>query len=158
MLMVFIANRPATSVTYRAVAGLVLVLLMGLVPASGGESAGRDRATTDPRVVTVGGKLFRRNCAVCHGWTAEGTVRDWEKPGPDGKMPPPPLNGSAHAWHHPRSGLLLSIRQGTVRIGGKMPAWKEKLSDAQMSAIVDYLISLWPEEVYQAWLKRGGYK
>ena len=134
------------------------MLLMGLVPASGAEPSVPDRATTDPRVVTAGGKLFRRNCAVCHGWTAEGTVADWEKPGPDGKMPPPPLNGSAHAWHHPRSGLLLSIRQGTVRIGGNMPAWKEKLSDAQMSAIVDYLISLWPDEVYQAWLKRGGYK
>jgi mono/diheme cytochrome c family protein len=143
----------------RLLVGVMAVSLAGTVQlAHGQDRSQRDRAATDPRVVAAGAKLFRRNCAACHGWNAEGTVADWREPGPDGKMPPPPLNGTAHTWHHPRSGLMLAIRQGTVRIGGNMPAWKGKLSDAQISATIDYLISLWPEEVYQAWLKRGGYK
>ena len=140
-------------------AGVLAVTLAGVVSLALGQVATeRDRATTDQQLVAAGGKLFRRNCAVCHSWTAEGTVADWREPGPDGKLPPPPLNGTAHAWHHPRSGLLLAIKQGTVRIGGNMPAWQGKLSDSQMSVIVDYLISLWPEEVYQVWLQRGGYR
>ena len=145
--------------TTRALLGVLVVTLVSVTPMAYGQAASaRDRATTDPRLVAAGEKLFRRNCAVCHGWNAEGTVANWSEPGVDGKMPPPPLNGTAHTWHHPRSGLMLAIRQGTVRIGGNMPAWKDKLNDTQISAIIDYLISLWPEEVYQAWLKRGGYK
>lgn len=138
-------------------AALAWVLLMGAVWPVSAQSLAPDRASTDPRLVAVGKKLYRHNCAVCHGWNAEGTVADWATPGPDGKLPPPPLDGTAHAWHHPKSGLMLTIRQGTEFIGGNMPAWKDKLNDAQISAIVDYLISLWPEEIYQAWLKRGGY-
>ena len=143
----------------RALAGVLAVILAFTVPMAYSQDASqRDRTTADPRVVAAGAKLYRRNCAVCHGWNAEGTVADWREPGPDGKMPPPPLNGTAHTWHHPHSGLMLAIKQGTVRIGGNMPAWKGKHSDAQISATIDYLISLWSEEVYQAWLKRGGYK
>ena len=143
-----------------ATRALVLALVAAGVapPASGQTATAPDRATTDPRVVAAGQRLFRRNCAVCHGWNAEGTVADWSQPGADGKMPPPPLNGTAHAWHHPYSGLRLAIREGTIRIGGNMPPWKDKLNDAQISAIIHYMISLWPEEAYQAWLKRGGYK
>lgn len=142
----------------RALAGVLAVALTVTLPMTYGQDApGRNRATTDPRLVAAGAKLYRRNCAVCHGWNGEGTVANWSVPGADGKMPPPPLNGTAHTWHHPHSGLMLAIKQGTVRIGGNMPAWKNKLNDTQISAIIDYLISLWPEEVYQAWLKRGGY-
>ena len=34
-----------------------------------------------------------------------------------------------------------------------MPAWGEKLSDAEIKAIVAWFQSLWPEEIYSAWLK-----
>ncbi len=142
--------------------GLLAVLAWAWLSSATGPAVAQvvapERALTDPRLVAAGQELFRRHCAVCHGWNAEGTVADWATPGADGKMPPPPLDGSAHAWHHPKSGLMLTIRQGTQSIGGNMPAFRGKLNDAQISAIVDYLISLWPEEVYQAWLQRGGYR
>ncbi len=38
-----------------------------------------------------------------------------------------------------------------------MPPWEGKLSDPEIEAVIHYLISLWPEELYRAWLKRGGY-
>ena len=32
-----------------------------------------------------------------------------------------------------------------------MPAWKGKLSEAEMAAIVAWFQSLWPQPVYDAW-------
>ena len=49
--------------------------------------------------VDKGSTLFKQNCSSCHGVNAEGTP-DWKKTDSNGKYPPPPLNGSAHAWHH----------------------------------------------------------
>ena len=34
-----------------------------------------------------------------------------------------------------------------------MPAWKGKLSEAQMQDSVAYIKSLWSDEVYQLWWK-----
>ncbi len=105
----------------------------------------------DPRLVARGGEIYKANCAVCHGANAEGAP-NWQHPGPDGKYPAPPLDGSGHAWHHPSTALELTIRGGTLKLGGSMPAWSEKLSDAEIKAIVAWFQSLWPDEIYSAWL------
>jgi mono/diheme cytochrome c family protein len=107
----------------------------------------------DPVMLETGKKLFQTNCAVCHGVEAEGTVENWQQRDADGKMPPPPLNGSAHTWHHPLSGLVHTIRNGTAEIGGNMPAWKDTLSDQQIVSVVAWLSSLWPDEIFNAWLQ-----
>ena len=98
--------------------------------------------------------LFRKNCAVCHGWNAEGTVENWKERDEEGKLPPPPLNGSAHTWHHSTQVLHRLIRDGTQNLGGSMPPWKEKLSDEEILLVIQWLTSLWPDDVYQAWVKR----
>lgn len=108
------------------------------------------RPTVDPQVLARGEQVFKQNCAVCHGDRAQGAP-NWEKPGPDGKYPPPPLDGSAHAWHHPRAGLVQVIKQGTQKIGGNMPPWQGKLSDAEIDAVILYFQSLWSDEIYAAW-------
>lgn len=105
-----------------------------------------------PERVARGAELYASHCAACHGARGEGAA-NWHKPGPDGKYPPPPLDGSAHDWHHPRSALRYTIREGTARLGGNMPAWKDKLSDADVEAIIDWIVARWPEEVYAAWLE-----
>ena len=102
-----------------------------------------------------GQSLFRANCAVCHGQNAEGTVTNWHERDANGKLPPPPLNGTAHTWHHPVDGLALTIRNGTQSIGGNMPPWKDKLSNDEIFSIIIWLTSLWPDEIYQAWLQRN---
>ena len=108
------------------------------------------RPRVDTQVLARGEQVFRQNCAACHGDRAQGAP-NWEKPGPDGKYPAPPLDGSAHAWHHPRVALIKVIKQGTQKIGGNMPAWQGKLSDADIDAVITYFQSLWPDEVYADW-------
>src|SRR5690606_25758647 len=49
--------------------------------------------------VEQGRELFQMHCAVCHGEKAEGTV-NWFERDAEGQYPPPPLDGTAHAWHH----------------------------------------------------------
>ena len=109
----------------------------------------------DPAVIDQGQGLFVENCAICHGDEAQGAVKEWHKPDASGKYPPPPLNGTAHTWHHPIGALGQTIRDGTLRIGGSMPPWRDRLSDDQIFSIIMYLSSLWPEEIYQAWMQRN---
>ena len=105
---------------------------------------------TDPQVLAQGREVFKKNCAACHGDRAQGAP-NWQKPGPDGKYPPPPLDGSAHAWHHPTTQLKQTILEGTLKLGGNMPAWKGRLSEADMEAVIAWFQSLWPDEIYAAW-------
>jgi len=134
---------------------LVAALLTGCSESSTPDKGGVTqtvavRPVVDPAVLEKGKALFAKNCASCHGDRAQGTF-NWQKAGPDGKYPPPPLNGSAHAWHHPTKVLRDVIRNGTQRIGGNMPPWRDKLSDAEIDTIIAWFQSLWPDEIYAAW-------
>lgn len=102
--------------------------------------------------VTRGGKLFHQHCAACHGDAAQGQPT-WQRPDPDGRYPAPPLNGTGHAWHHPTAALKQTIKRGTLSLGGSMPAWGEKLSDAEIDAIIAWFQSKWPDEIYAAWAR-----
>lgn len=106
--------------------------------------------------VDQGQAVFAQNCAVCHGERAEGLTEDWRQRMPDGSFPPPPLNGSAHAWHHPLFQLVQTIETGGIPYGGKMPAFSEALDDDQKLAAIAYFQSFWSEEIYENWLDRGG--
>lgn len=112
-------------------------------------SGARER---DLAKVMHGRKLFLQNCASCHGSQAEGAPQ-WSTPGADGKYPPPPLNGTAHTWHHATPVLKRTITEGTIGIGGKMPPWGGKLSDEDMDAIIAWFQSLWPDEIYDTWAR-----
>lgn len=103
-----------------------------------------------------GKKVFKENCAVCHGANGEGLVADWKKPGADGKFPAPPLNGSAHTWHHSKDLLMRTVNQGGIALGGTMPPFKDKLTDNEKGAVLAHVMNLWQEEIYKAWAKRNG--
>lgn len=105
----------------------------------------------DARQVARGSEIYKANCAVCHGANAEGAP-NWQRKGPDGKLPPPPLDAGGHAWHHPRAWLHDRIKQGTINRGGNMPAWEGKLSDDDIAAVIAWIQSRWPEEIYRSWL------
>jgi len=104
-------------------------------------------------VVDYGAGLFQQNCAVCHGVNAEGTS-DWKKTDANGNYPPPPLDGSAHAWHHSIPQLARSIKEGGVKLGGVMPPFAGKLSDQDVLAVIAYFQSKWPDETYTRWHDR----
>jgi mono/diheme cytochrome c family protein len=101
-----------------------------------------------------GGELFQQNCAVCHGNQAQGAV-NWQQRDAEGKFPAPPLNGTGHAWHHPKPVLIDTIKKGTQRIGGSMPPWQGKLSDSDIKDIIAWFQAKWPDELYAAWYRRN---
>ena len=99
--------------------------------------------------VQLGKITFDKNCVLCHGKAGEGVVKNWKKRQADGNFPAPPLNGSAHTWHHSPQLLLNTINEGGARLGGVMPGFKDKLSEAEKQAVLDYLYSLWPKNIQQ---------
>ncbi|MCP4390431.1 MAG: cytochrome c [Gammaproteobacteria bacterium] len=126
---------------------MVSLLVLAIAPAAASER------WFNQDIVEYGDKVFQQNCAVCHGSNAEGT-RDWKKTDANGNYPPPPLNGSAHAWHHPIDQLARSIKQGGVKLGGVMPPFGNKLSDQEVLAAIAFFQSKWPNQVYDTWHQR----
>ncbi|HEB97697.1 MAG TPA: cytochrome c [Sedimenticola thiotaurini] len=103
--------------------------------------------------VSQGARVFQENCAGCHGKQAAGAP-NWKQMGSDGKYPPPPLNGTGHAWHHPLNMLFHVVKNGSPGGQGNMPAWKDKLSDDEIVAAIAWFQSKWPDEIYRAWAQR----
>jgi mono/diheme cytochrome c family protein len=106
--------------------------------------------------VEQGRLVFRSHCAQCHGENAEGLHEDWKAKLPDGSFPPPPLNGSAHAWHHPLSVLVGVINEGGSALGGNMPGFQTVLTEEEKLAVVAFFQNYWTDEIYANWVKMGG--
>ena len=137
----------------------ILLLVTSLIlAASASASASDNTATTSAQneQIAQGTQIFEANCQLCHGVEAAGLVKDWQKPDAEGKYPAPPLNGTAHAWHHDMKTLLSTINRGGIPLGGSMPAFKDILAEEEKVAVLIYIQSLWPEELYQVWKDRNG--
>ncbi|MDH4107095.1 MAG: cytochrome c [Gammaproteobacteria bacterium] len=100
--------------------------------------------------VEAGEPLFRQYCATCHGEDGSATP-DWRRLDANGNYPPPPLNGSAHTWHHPLDVLDATIVQGGAPFGGQMPAFGSALDADDRLAIIAYLQHWWPDDIYGKW-------
>lgn len=111
----------------------------------------------DPEKIKRGEAVYRKNCASCHGPNGEATP-GWRNPGADGKYPPPPLDGSAHAWHHSTETLEEMIRKGSPGGVGGMPAWDGKLTNQEIDDVIVWIKSLWPDDVYDVWYKEIEHK
>lgn len=112
----------------------------------------------NPDLIRQGQVLFRRHCATCHGEHAQGDP-EWRHRLADGTWPPPPLNGSGHAWHHSMDKLRAMINDGSQATGdgapvGNMPAWRDRLTDEDVDAIIAWFQSLWPDPVYALWYEQ----
>ncbi len=101
-------------------------------------------------VISVGMKVYEANCIKCHKADLKGaenwkTLRD-----EDGHRLAPPLNGYGHSWHHSPEQTFNTIRYGLVYFDpsyeGKMNA-NDKLTDEEIWSVIEYMYSVWPEDV-----------
>jgi mono/diheme cytochrome c family protein len=101
-----------------------------------------------------GAALYGEHCAACHGADLEGEP-DWQRPGPDGRLPAPPHDATGHTWHHGDGFLMDYTRRGGqavlddlgVRYDSAMPAFGDILTDDEIEAILDYIKASWPDEI-----------
>ncbi|MGK7369235.1 MAG: c-type cytochrome [Candidatus Halalkalibacterium sp. M3_1C_030] len=100
----------------------------------------------------LGKTVYSENCARCHGQYGQSIVDNWKRPNPDGTFPPPPLNGSAHTWHHPFEVLMRTINDGGAPVGGTMPAFGDSLTNEEKIAVIAYFQSLWDNKTYERWV------
>lgn len=104
-----------------------------------------DRAQVD-----LGRKLYVEACASCHGANLEGQP-NWQKRLPSGRLPAPPHDASGHTWHHPDIDLFRVTKLGPAAYPTgyetDMPAFGDRLSDAEIAAILAYIKSTWPPEI-----------
>ena len=100
--------------------------------------------------VESGNSLYQLHCAVCHADDGSATP-EWRTPDAAGNYPPPPLNGTAHTWHHPIEMLDRTIANGGIEFGGVMPGFAAVLDEDQRLAIIAWFQSLWSDDIYERW-------
>ena len=132
----------------HAIAAAVATLALAVGPPAAG--AGAPERWYDQSRIASGEKVYASNCAVCHGARGEATP-DWRRREADGSFPPPPLNGTAHTWHHPFGILARQIKFGPPGGGGKMPTFQGVLTDEEIIDVIAWFQSLWPDDVYAQW-------
>jgi mono/diheme cytochrome c family protein len=113
----------------------------------------RQRWYTEQQLVQ-GSEIYQTHCASCHKSDASGTS-NWRQKDANDNYPAPPLNGSAHTWHHHLKGLKNTVRFGGVQLGGTMPGFKNKLNNQQIEAVLAWVQSHWSDEIYSAWQTRN---
>ncbi|NYS26138.1 cytochrome c [Rhodobacteraceae bacterium 2376] len=101
-----------------------------------------------------GRAMYQMYCAACHGADLEGAP-DWRLPGPDGRLPAPPHDETGHTWHHGDRFLTDYVMRGGQAVlddlgvawDSGMPAFGDILTEAEITAILDYIKSRWPAEI-----------
>ena len=116
-----------------------------------GDQAGALLRPDDADLVANGAALYERECASCHGAQLEGQP-DWRTRKADGRLPAPPHDQSGHTWHHPDEVLHALTKYGPAALVGSdyetdMPAYEEVLSDEEITAVLSYIKSTWPQPI-----------
>ena len=101
-------------------------------------------------VISLGIKVYEANCIKCHKAELKGADNWKTNRDEDGHRLAPPLNGYGHSWHHSSEQIFNTIRYGLVYFDpnyeGKMNA-NDKLTDEEIWAVIEYMYSIWPEDV-----------
>ncbi len=105
----------------------------------------------DPRSVALGGEIYRRECAACHGANLEGQP-NWRRRLANGRLPAPPHDETGHTWHHPDAQLFALTKYGPAALAGNgyesdMPAYEDMLDDSEIVAVLSYIKSRWPDAI-----------
>jgi cytochrome c553 len=95
-----------------------------------------------PEVVAEASRLYDEICKSCHGAKGVGERPEDMYAKDDYGVVAPPLDDSAHGWHHSDSNLTETILNGSPRNPRMMP-FKEIISEQDARNLVAYLKSLW---------------
>ncbi|ROR34785.1 c-type cytochrome [Inmirania thermothiophila] len=133
------------ALTADADGGLYLLTHLGriLVSTDGGASWRRWGlpAAAPAEAARRGQRLYEARCRACHGRDGLGEPLTVEKLAVRDYRFAPPLDDALHAWHHTDEDLVRTILDGVP--GGRMPAWRGVLDEAQARDLVAYIKSLW---------------
>ena len=112
-------------------------------------------ASISPKILA----LYQNNCASCHGGNLQGQIGWQNTLDEDGHRLAPPLNGSAHTWHHSPEYLFNVIKYGfpffDSNYQGKMLG-NSNLSSEEAWQLVSYIRQVWPEEIQDVYGKTFG--
>jgi mono/diheme cytochrome c family protein len=134
------------------IVGIGLVLIGGFTLLSDGSATLAN--SFDRQTIALGEQVYAANCAGCHGVNLEGQP-DWQQSNPDGSLQAPPHDETGHTWHHGDAALIESIRRGGARLSASMgtstmPAYKDILDDDEITAVLTYIKSTWPDDIRTA--------
>ena len=98
-----------------------------------------------------GAPLYAEHCAACHGANLEGQP-NWRSQLPTGGLPAPPHDETGHTWHHPDRQLFEITKYGGQRLApagfqSNMPAFEDRLNDRQITAVLAFIRSRWPQSI-----------
>lgn len=97
----------------------------------------------NPDAVQTGQVLYQANCASCHGADLAG-AEDWKSsPDESGTWKPPPMDATGHTWHHSDQLLTDIILNGSPADGSTMVGHRDRLSPADVDAILEFFKSTW---------------
>ena len=138
----------ATRWRWILVAWLAIITLASACGSDDGSDTRSVADSADP--VERGERIFGTYCASCHGDSGEGQPH-WSITKSDGTLPPPPLNGSGHTWHHGDGTLYKQVKFGGGYLdlpGFKsgMPAFDDTLSHQEIVDVLAYVKSLWADQ------------
>lgn len=133
---------------------LAVILILGTAAGcSKKDSGSKKEVELSPVMISKGEKLYNTNCVKCHGVKGVGERPDdiyapsdvyiKDEDGKSVALPvAPPLNDSAHAWHHTDEALVDVILNGSPR-NPRMIQWKTMLSEDDAKSLLAYIKSLW---------------
>ena len=95
-----------------------------------------------------GEAIYQRECASCHGAHLEGQP-GWQTPSPDGHLKAPPHDETGHTWMHTEQELFQFVKTGRGAAAAPgtvtdMPVFGDRLPDAGIHAVLDFIASRWP--------------
>ena len=106
---------------------------------------------SEPDLVASGERVYQEHCASCHGTNLEGEL-NWRTPLEDGSLRAPPHDETGHTWHHPDEMLFQITKHGGQSVApadfkSNMPAFADSLSDRDISGVLAFIKSRWPQEI-----------
>jgi mono/diheme cytochrome c family protein len=104
----------------------------------------------DEDLIAHGKLIFDEFCSVCHGAKLEGELASGARV-PEGQKPAPPLNGSAHSYHHADGELFGVVKHGPESSDAsgwpRMPVFDRVLPNDDIWAVIAYIKSVWPKHI-----------